>query len=38
MKFFIDMIVKVIVFETCFCFGAVVINPIVQYYVTLIAN
>jgi len=38
MKFFIDMIAKVIVFEICFCLGAVVINPVVRYLVALAAN
>ena len=38
MKFFIDMIAKVIVFEMCFCFGAIIINPIVRYIAALAVN
>jgi hypothetical protein len=38
MNFIIDTMIKVIVFEVCFCFGSVVLNPVLRHFVALAVN
>ena len=38
MNFLIDTMIKVVVFEVCFCFGSAVFNPILRHFVALAVN
>jgi hypothetical protein len=38
MNFLIDTMIKVVVFEVSYCFGAIVLNPIFRYFIALAVN